>query len=400
MRIDASAHLPLMIPRPAGAAAPAATVPDPSALLRVAALAAGLPWPMAEAGPSPAPPALSPQDAARIEAVLQQLGRDAQLAPQRPVGLPPEQAATIAAWLGARALLAGGPVQTAGTPVPGWSATGPAAPPAVAGVRLSLSPTLTALRVDPALLAREPAAEVVLNLLSALSGEPRGRLLLVVLGDARGPADAGNDAAAVANPAAKGPADVLQLLVRGTLRGSDARLIDLSLGLTVQRQTPASSHDERLLGEIRSALEQLAQASLDGECPADISRLAGQSARFQVVLDPAGLWPAQSFLLSGLLRLGMPRDVEPPEDIAEPERDEDDAQDEDGSEPSPDRHPAQDASPPRHPRRDDRPALEIAAVTPLPADGGPPVISGSQWLELELRHWRTQLRQWMSPPAF
>ena len=41
-------------------------------LVRVAALAAGLPWPVVETASSPAAamPALSPQDAARIEAAL------------------------------------------------------------------------------------------------------------------------------------------------------------------------------------------------------------------------------------------------------------------------------------------------------------------------------------------
>ena len=38
-------------------------------------------------------------------------------------------------------------------------------------------------------------------------------------------------------------------------------------------------------------------------------------------------------------------------------------------------------------------------IISLPEDGGPPIISASHWLELELRHWRSQLRLWMALPA-
>ncbi len=251
--------------------------------------------------------------------------------------------------------------------------------------RLSLSPTVAALRTDPAALQGRPTAEFMLNLLVGLTGEPPDRLQLLAFG-APGPSDN-----TVASLAAKGPGELLQLLVRGTVHSADAKLIEVTLGLSVQRQPGSALLDGTVLDSIRATVEALAQMQIDLDYPGAAAGLAGHSARFQAVLDPLGLWPMQSFVLSGLLILGRARDD-----------DEDPIDDLDDQQSPPDRADEQDMQeqgkePPPRPKR--KKAKALAEPTPLPADGGLPIISGSHWLELELQHWRTQLRQWMTLPV-
>ena len=167
----------------------------------------------------------------------------------------------------------------------------------------------------------------------------------------------------------------------------------MTLGLGVQRQSGSLPMDRAVLDAIAASLDRLAQLPIDLDHPGPAAGLAGHSARFQAVLDPLGPWPMQGFLLSGLLVLG-------------PARDDDEAADSDAGREAPSADPDADAD--RDPDRDgNRSEREDKQPTPrpkrneaeaLPPDGGPPIISGSHWLELELGHWRSQLRLWMNLP--
>ncbi|WP_295683484.1 hypothetical protein [uncultured Nevskia sp.] len=351
MRIGVNAQLPLAIKLPVNGL-PMSAAPDRSTLIQVAALAAGMPWtvlddlvaaPDPHAAPLPSPAAL--------------------LVASTP---PPLVAASTSAALGQTQL--------------------PGQPSLVATTlslvdRLSLSPATVALRSDPLLPKASATVEFTLNLLAGLTGEPRSRLLLVP--DTRMP----SDPTAIASLATKGPNELLQLLVRGSVHSADGQLLDLTLGLSVQRQAGAPVIDRAVLALIQASLEELARSEIKLDYPGASSALAGHSTRFQAVLDPLALWPMQSFLLSGLLILGPAR-----------ERDEVDEVSEEGAAESSQDHGAPDeqAEQAPAPPQEAKPPTEL---TPLPADGGPPIISASHWLELELRHWRSQLRLWMALPA-
>lgn len=353
MRIGVNAQLPLAIKLP-GNGLPVPAAPDRSTLTQVAAMAAGTPWtvldglvavPDAHAVPPPSP---VPLPTASIPASLVVASTSATAGQTRPLSQPSIAATTIAL-----------------------------------ADRLSLSPATVALRGDPVLPNGSPTVEFTLNLLAGLTGEPRGRLLLVP--DTR----MTGDAAAVASLATKGPNETLQLLVRGSVHSTDARLIDLTLGLSVQRQAGAPAIDRAVLAMIQASLEELARSEIKLDYPGASITLAGHSARFQAVLDPLALWPMQSFLLSGLLILGPAREQDDIDELGDQEaaanqdQGEADAQADEAEEHAP--QPQEAKAPP--------------GLTPLPGDGGLPIISASHWLELELRHWRSQLRLWMALPA-
>ncbi|WP_439641377.1 hypothetical protein [Nevskia sp.] len=371
---------PPAAPSPAGALAAGlrtASV-DPAVVLQAAAVAAATPWtaldhlaadraPMSVPSSPIAPPAVPPQSpvapaAAAAAAAL----------------LAPSLSATASAT-GAVPVVPG----AAGLAV-GWSAGWGAARPAAD--RLTLSPATVALPPDP-FAAGRPAAALMLDLLGGLTGEPASRLHLLAAG---GPDLAA--AAAAAMPAARGPGEWLQVLVRGIVHGLDERQVDVTLGLSLQRQTGPVPVDAARLELIRATLEQLAQATIDLDYPGSAAALAGHSLRFQAVLDPAGLWPMQSFLLSGLLLLGPAREAAAPTDAPDVAEacDADEGSDHQASEDD-------EAAEPEDPARDEG-ALAAPAASELPADGGPPLISARQWLDLELRHWRRQLRSWMQLP--
>lgn len=350
MRIGVNAQLPLAIKLPVNGL-PLSPTPDRSTLIQVAALAAGTPWtvldglvaiPDARAAPSPAtllvastPPSVLP----------------ASLSPASGQTHAPGQRSIVATTL-------------------------------KLVDRLSLSPATVALRSDPLLPKASPTVEFTLNLLAGLTGEPRSRLLLVP--DTRTP----SDPVAIASLATKGPNELLQLLVHGSVQSADAKLIDLTLGLSVQRQAGTPVIDRAVLALIiQASLEELARSEIKLDYPGAAAALAGHSARFQAVLDPLALWPMQSFLLSGLLILGPAREQDEGDEISE-EQAAESSQDQGAPDEQSEQAPAQsqEAKPP-------------AELTPLPSDGGPPIISASHWLELELRHWRSQLRLWMALPA-
>lgn len=426
MRIGTGVALPTP---PPPTLTPAAAVLDRAVLLRVAALADQALRPIfdlpahAPAG-STAPP--TAREALAIAAALQALAQDGDLIAAHggtSAGLP---AQALSALLGARALLGASlsavPPGTAPGSIPGTAPGIPAglassavpvtlasaltlAAAAVRGAdRLSLSPAVTALRLAPIAGTHAPVIELTLALLTALTGEARSRVQLLAhdaalgaeLSTTGGFADPLTAASQIGKPAA----DVLQLLVRGNLRTLDAKLVDLTLGLTVQRQPGTATLDDAALATLRTTLEQLAHRSITSDFPGDAATLAGQSARFQAMLDPVGLWPMQSFLLSGLLLFGAARDIDPEdkldeiddhEDAASVDMDSDDDADADAH--SGDQQAAdQPVAPPAAANGDQ-------SLVVLIDDGGPPVISASAWLELELRHWRTQLRLWMSLPG-
>ncbi|MDP3293646.1 MAG: hypothetical protein Q8M37_02770 [Nevskia sp.] len=352
MRIGVNAQLPLAIKLP-GNGLPVSPAPDRATLIQVAALAAATPWtvldglvaaPDASAAPPPSPAALLIAST-----------------PQSPVA-----ACTSAAL-----------AQTQSPGQPSMVAT------TISLVdRLSLSPATVALRSDPVLPKGSPTVEFTLNLLAGLTGEPRSRLLLVP--DTRMP----SDPAAVASLATKGPNELLQLLVRGSVHSADARLIDLTLGLSVQRQAGAPVIDRAVLALIQASLEELARSDIKLDYPGAAAALAGHSARFQAVLDPLALWPMQSFLLSGLLILGLAREQDDIDEISEEEA----AASQDQGEPDEQSDEAKE----RPPKSQE--AQSPIELTPLPSDGGLPIISANHWLALELRHWRSQLRLWMALP--
>ena len=110
-----------------------------------------------------------------------------------------------------------------------------------------------------------------------------------------------------------------------------------------------------------ATLEQLARSEIKLEYPGNAAALAGHSARFQAVLDPLGLWPMQSFVLSGLLILGRAWDED---EIAELDDEETEALSHEPDEG--DSHPEQL---PRPPKKKSEKALALDEPTPLPEDG-------------------------------
>lgn len=355
---------------------------DPALLLQAAAIAAATPWtaldrlvssgraagiPVPQGQPLPMPPATLPAEttapaATIIAAVLNR-------------GLGPS--AAVAAALPLAAL-----------------ATAGASQPIRAADRLTLSPALAALRADPVIARHRPAAALMLDLLTGLTGEAPERLQLLAF-DA--PDRAGQAISTAAVPRA--PGELLQLLVRGTVQGLDAQQVEITLGLSVQRQSGPVRLDAALLDSILATLEQLARMPVDLDYPDAAAALAGQTARFQAVLDPAGLWPMQSFLLSGLLIFGPARDDAASSDDVDEAGDDDERDDDSPADMKShdDDDPEADKQAPTRKRRQMKAVAELPASV-LPVDGGPPIISASHWLTLELQHWQAQLRQWMQLP--
>jgi hypothetical protein len=116
--------------------------------------------------------------------------------------------------------------------------------------------------------------------------------------------------------------------------------------------------------------------------PGPAADLAGHSLNFQAVLDPSTLWPLQSFLMSGSLMLGRARQQDLEDELLDAWAEEE---------------PETDQEPPRERKKKSKPLVQDESA-PLAEDGGPPFISGRRWLELELRHLRLQMRNWMGLP--
>ncbi|WP_293370027.1 hypothetical protein [Nevskia sp.] len=351
MRIELTAARPLALNLPA------ATAPlDRASLLQIATtLAAATPW-------------------TAIDALVGDRDLPASGASPAPVQPPAAAAPPL--------------VQTFARPsaTPAMSAVPALIPEALAAAvsrdRLSLSAAAAVLRSEPAESKNRPAVVFALNLLSALTGEPRSRVQLTAFG-----APQALDPHALAAATSRGTNDGLQLLLRGHLLGSDAQRIALTLGMRVQRQAAGGGPEAAALDSIHAALDQLARTEIELDYPGAAASLAGHSARFQAVLDPLGLWPMQSFLLSGLLIFGHAADREDDDEIAD-----------EASEIDPDRD---DQTQDQQQAREDTKAAAQAVDEPTPAaaDGGLPIISAQHWLALELRHWRSQLRSWMALPA-
>lgn len=332
--------------------------------------------------------------------------------------LPPDVAAAVVAALAAGpaedpvavvartlALISGRPAAVDGRPLPtpaGLPALAVAvldelrgappvsAPPVASRERLSLSAPLAAQRADLAAFVQTPVGRLLVEVLEALSGEPRTQLQLF----SAAAQDGGARTALSAIPAARTQDEVLQLLVQGRLRGADGKLVDLNLGLSLQRQPGAAAPDASVQSAVRAAIDQLAQTPLDLDYPGDIAALAGQRVPIQGLLDPQGIWPLQTYLLSGLLVLGRARMPEPADEVDETE--DETGTDEDSRHAS--QHEDSDAEAREQPAPKSRKARKPAAEPLQPDDGGPPIISGRRWLELELQHLQSQLRLWMGLP--
>lgn len=323
-----------------------------------------------------------------------------------PIGSPPPTPVPGTAAPGTDALVSlirALPASTGGSSIdtrtspPTLALTPPQAGPSITGAanptvplapaspdRLSLSAAALGLRPVLEEPARTAVGQFAAELLESLTGEPRSSLQFL---DPGLRSALGADYVALA---AKGADAALRLLVQGSVRSEDDQALDLSLRLTVQPQAGAELPDLATRVAIRDALDQLAQARPLLDFPGPAAKLAGQSLQFEAAFDPRQNWTLPGFYLSGMLLIGLARNPEPWERI-----DEDDGPVAD-DEPSPQAESEsaeQDAPAPRR-RRKKKPRPE----QPTPDDGGPPIISASHWLELELHHWRTQLRLWMSLP--
>ena len=241
----------ILTPQPAAAPLLPPSLPtralaaDPALLQQAAAVAAATPWtaldhlvgtgraaaiPVPQVQPLPMPPATLPAETTAPAATI--------IATVLNRSLGPSAAAATVLQLAALA--------TAGV-----------AHPASAADRLTLSPALAALRGDPVIACHRPAAALMLDLLSGLTGEAPERLQLLAF-DA--PDRAGQTVGAAAVPRA--PGELLQLLVRGTVQGLDARQVEITLGLSVQRQSGPVRLDAALLDAPAVAVELIHAYSL------------------------------------------------------------------------------------------------------------------------------------------
>lgn len=381
------------IPMPSVASAaslpPAGLRLDRAAIAQIAALAAATPWTALDAlvadraatpgSPVPVGGPQSPPPAAAIPAALA-----AAAAGAVPATLP---GPVPAALVGAGSTLPSAPLP------PGLPTVAAGALPVAGPDRLTLSALAAAPRLGAVPAGAGPVGDFVGRVLQALTGDAAGTVTLTAFGTPPAATPA-----TVASPASRLPQDLLQLLLRGSLAGADGQQVELTVGLSVTRQAPAGVLvDAAVLEAVRGALEQLASREVDLDFPGNAASLAGQSLRFQASFDPLALWPMQSFLLSGLLIFGRARP------LADDELAADEAGDDEPVEAKPiDDDPERDArqspdTPPKKKARRPRPVPDTP--TPLPADGGLPIISASHWLELELRHWRVQVRRWMALPV-
>lgn len=246
--------------------------------------------------------------------------------------------------------------------------------PAPMADRVSLSAAAGAsIAAKPAQVS-QPPGQLLLNVLEAVTGEPASQLQMLEFRAPSAPATSATYSPQLLSDSSR---DVLQLLSQGAIRTMDGKMVPFDFALTAHRGgSPAAAV---LTSLVLNMPPPQGRALLDYPGPA--ADLAGQVLNFQAVLDPRALWPLQSFLLSGLLTLRRARDEEPEDELYRLAEWSDDAdQDEQGE--------------PRKRKRQARPVPEDE-ISPLPEDGGPPIISGRRWLELEMRHLRVQMRQWM-----
>ena len=239
--------------------------------------------------------------------------------------------------------------------------------------RLTLSRTAAAMLTEVPDRAGKPDGRFLLRLLEVLTGEPPDRLQLLELRDSPG---SGIDETYGPQSGTSKPAESLHLLTQGTIHSADQKAIPFRFSLTAVRSALTGSVGTL---EILDSLS-IMKASVLLEYPGLASELAGNSLNFHAELSPQALWPLHSFLLSGLLSLGSASEA--------------DLDDGPGTvTPNEEDQAAGEESPP-HKKKQAKLRIEDE-VSALPEDGGPPVISGRRWLELELRHLRAQVRSWM-----
>jgi hypothetical protein len=239
----------------------------------------------------------------------------------------------------------------------------------MAADRVSLSQATVSAQADLSALSLKPSGQFVLDLIETLTGEPRSQLQWL---------GAGFPGTEVPDYTARAGPEALQVLVQGSVRSHDQQLINLMLRLTVTKLPGMPGSDPA----IQEAVQQWAQNRILLEYPGNAADLAGYRLNFQAALDPRGMWPIQSFMMSGMLSLSIAAEEDAEDEWLFPEWEADNAD---------------DVPPKRHSKKP-RPKAEDE-LSPLPADGGPPIISARRWLELELRYLRTQVRLWMGLPA-
>lgn len=238
--------------------------------------------------------------------------------------------------------------------------------------RVTLSRAAAAVLTEMPALASKPSGQFLLQALEALTGEPLGQLQLLALKTS----SPSSVSASYAPPQATdtGP-DVLSLFAQGSIRSLDQKIIPFGLNVAASRGDAAT-----VVLPNPQAAASLMQGRIVLDYPGIAADLAGHSLNFQAALDPRALWPMQSFLLSGFLTLGPARTKDLEDELLDALQSED--------EPDEDEEPARK-------RKKKGQTLAEDEVTPLADDGGPPIITGRRWLELEMRHLRGQMRLWM-----
>lgn len=243
--------------------------------------------------------------------------------------------------------------------------------PAVAAGRVPVTPTVVAPSVDLSALSAKPPAQFLTSVLQSLTGETPDQLHLL---DLR-PLTQNVETSYGPQLATAKVSDSLNLLLQGVVRTADGQQLPFGLTAAVARGAIDTAH-------LPTLMALLSQQDLMVDYPGVARDLAGQALHFQLALDPRNLWPLQSFLFSGSLTLGnakpTPHDEEEWQWVWEEDEDPHDGL-------------------PRQRRRKLKPKPHDP-VNEMPDDGGPPLISGGRWLELELRHLRQELRIWMGLP--
>ena len=238
---------------------------------------------------------------------------------------------------------------------------------------VTLSPTAAAVLTDMPALASKPSAQFLMHVLGAITGEPESQLQLLNL---KAPPLLG--ASASYGPLATGDkrADMLSLFAQGAIRSLDQKVIPFGLSVMASR---SSGIAEAGLPSLQAA-QLLAHSKIELDYPGPAADLAGHSLNFQASLDPRALWPMQSFLMSGALTLGRAREKDLEDELFDALAEEEESE--------------TDQQSPRERKKKSK-MLVPDKPTPLAEDGGPPIITSRRWLELELRHLRLQMRNWM-----
>jgi hypothetical protein len=238
---------------------------------------------------------------------------------------------------------------------------------------VTLSPTATAVLTETPTLASKPSAQFLMHVLEAITGEPESQLQWLSL---KAPPAPGVTTSYGPLQVSDKSVDMLSLFTQGTIRSLDQKMIPFGFSVTASRSNGVA---ETAMTNPQAS-QWLAQSKIVLDYPGPAADLAGHSLSFQTALDPRALWPMQSFMMSGALTMGRAREKNLEDELLDILADEEES--------------AADQPPPRQRKKKAKP-LVLDEPTPLAEDGGPPIITSRRWLELELRHLRLQMRNWM-----